>query len=76
MKDATKKLLRIMIFNVECGEYIANNWYILYNDIMACFGKDDMDFRLSQLDEISRYALLDWYEHNDPIIKYFEEEIQ
>jgi len=76
MTNATKNLLRMMLFDKECEDFIINGWNALYNDIMACIGKDDMDFRLSQLDEVSRYALLDWYEHNDPIVKYFEEEIQ
>ena len=75
MKNATKNLLRLIIIDIECEEFIINGWNALYNDIMVCIGKDNMDFRLSQLDEVSRYALLDWYEHNDPIAKYFEEEM-
>lgn len=75
MKNATKDLLRLMVIDAECEEFIKNGWNTLYNDINACIGKDNMDFHLSQLDEVSRYALLDWYEHNDPIAKYFEEEM-
>ena len=75
MKNATLTLLRNMIFDAECEKFIKKGWNILYNDIMACVGKDNLSERLSKLDEVSRYALLDWYEHNDPIARYFEEEM-
>lgn len=75
MKNATRTLLRLMVSDPKCKEYIENGWNILYNDIMACDWRLCNSSELDKLDEVSRYALLDWYEHNDPIVKWFEEEM-
>lgn len=56
MKGTTKKLFFTMLYNKECAKYIEEGWNILYNDILECKGNWET------LDEISAYALLDWYE--------------
>ena len=58
MKGSTMRLLRQMILDKACADFIYNGWNILYNDIINLVGTG----RLEELDEVSAYALLDWYE--------------
>ena len=59
--NATRTLLREMMLDTECADFIKGGWLSLYLDIVANVGKEE----LSTLDEISRFALLDWYEFKE-----------
>ena len=61
MKNATMRLLKEMMLDDRCLEYIQNGWNILFNDIVELTGTSN----LNQLDDISRFALLDWYEYKE-----------
>ena len=57
MKDATRKLVTMMIRSKACADYIEDGWNCLYNDIMA-------DYRnWSKLDGISALAIESWMKY-------------
>ena len=59
MKNASLVLLRMMIMDEGCAEFMQKGWLILYNDIIASVGTG----KLHELDELSKEAILSWYQH-------------